>query len=109
MYREGECQLCGEEDENLDQTRQKINEYPKEESWDEEQTDAIYRYEDAQTEHQEAMRRKQAFTNYDEGGTRSIRPGYPVGGFILSQVSQFGEYPSQQTRKISSELRVRIS
>jgi hypothetical protein len=25
-YREGECQLCGGEDENLDQTRQKINE-----------------------------------------------------------------------------------
>ena len=103
-YREGECQLCGEEDKSLDQARQIIKEYPKEEEWDEEQTDAIYRYEDAHTAHQEAMQRKQAFTSYDERGTRPTRPGYPVGGFPTAPryQSSGNTLPSERERSARS-------
>jgi hypothetical protein len=103
-YREGECQLCGEEDESLDQTRHKIKEYPKEEEWDDEQLDAIYRYEDAHTAHQEAMRRKQASTNYDERGTRPTRLGYPVGGFPTAPryLSSGNILPSERERSARS-------
>jgi hypothetical protein len=57
-----------------------MNQYTNEDLWDEEQSDAIYRYESARAAHQEAMQRRQAITSYDERGTRRVGQGHLVGG-----------------------------
>jgi hypothetical protein len=57
-YREGECRLYGKE--SLEESKQNITQFPNEDFWDEEQSDAIYRYESARAAHQEAMQRRQA-------------------------------------------------
>jgi hypothetical protein len=79
-YREGECRLCGKGKGSLEESKQNMSQYPNEDLWDEEQIDAIYRYESARAAHQEAMQRRQAITNYDERGTRRAGQGHLVGG-----------------------------
>jgi hypothetical protein len=64
----------------LEESKQNITQFPNEDLWDEEQSDAIYRYESARAAHQEAMQRRQATKGYDERATRRAGQGHLVGG-----------------------------
>ena len=43
-YREGECRLCQKGKKSLEASKHKLDEYPNEECWDDQQSDAIFRY-----------------------------------------------------------------
>jgi hypothetical protein len=71
----------------LEESKQNITQYPNEDLWDEEQSDAIYRYESARAAHQEAIQRRQATKSYDKRGTHRVGQVHLVGG--LSTVPRY--------------------